>query len=54
MTVVIAQRESVFRLFWRYTFPSVLAMFVSGIYVIIDGIFIGQFVGEQGLAPTHY
>ena len=50
MTVVIAQRESVFRLFWRYTFPSVLAMLVSGIYVIIDGIFIGQFVGEQGLA----
>ena len=50
MTVAIIQSESVFKLFWRHTFPAVLAMLISGIYVIIDGIFIGQIIGEQGLA----
>jgi len=50
MTVAMAQGESVFKLFWRHTFPAVLAMLISGIYVIIDGIFIGQIIGEQGLA----
>ena len=40
----------VFKLFWRHVFPAVLAMLISGIYVIIDGIFIGQIIGEKGLA----
>ncbi|WP_166422958.1 MATE family efflux transporter [Paraglaciecola sp. 20A4] len=38
------------RTFWRFAVPSILAMVVSGIYQIIDGIFVGYFVGEQGLA----
>lgn len=38
------------RTFWRYTLPSVVAMLVSGLYIIIDGIFVGQYVGPSGLA----
>lgn len=37
-------------LFWRYTIPTITAMVISGIYVTIDGIFVGHFLGEQGLA----
>lgn len=38
------------RLFWRYVTPTVAAMLVTGIYVTIDGIFVGHILGEEGLA----
>ncbi|WP_421535094.1 MATE family efflux transporter [Pseudomonas marginalis] len=40
-------------LYWRYAFPTVMAMLVSGLYQIVDGIFIGRFVGAQGLAAIN-
>ncbi|WP_163835644.1 MATE family efflux transporter [Spartinivicinus ruber] len=36
--------------FLRYTIPSVVAMLVSGLYQIVDGFFIGHFIGYEGLA----
>ncbi|MDO6685380.1 MULTISPECIES: MATE family efflux transporter [unclassified Agarivorans] len=39
--------------FWRYSIPSVVAMIVSGIYLIVDGIFIGQVLGAEGLAAIN-
>ncbi|ACA84441.1 MATE family efflux transporter [Shewanella woodyi] len=42
--------SSISRTFWRYAIPSVAAMLVNGLYQIVDGIFIGQYVGYQGLA----
>lgn len=39
--------------YWRYTLPTVIAMLVSGFYQIVDGIFIGHFVGAQGLAAIN-
>ena len=38
------------RSFWRYAIPSIAAMLVSGLYQIIDGIFVGHYVGVEGLA----
>ncbi|WP_325894588.1 MATE family efflux transporter [Grimontia sp. NTOU-MAR1] len=38
------------RLFLRYSLPTITAMLVTGIYVAVDGMFIGHFVGEKGLA----
>lgn len=38
------------RLFWRYVTPTVAAMLVTGIYVTIDGIFVGHILGQDGLA----
>ncbi|QSX38216.1 MATE family efflux transporter [Shewanella sedimentimangrovi] len=38
------------RLFWRYTLPTVASMLVTGIYVTIDGMFVGHLLGAQGLA----
>lgn len=42
--------DSIFRLFWRYTLPTIAAMLVTGIYVAVDGMFVGHFIGEDGLA----
>ncbi|CCN80590.1 putative Multi antimicrobial extrusion protein MatE [Vibrio nigripulchritudo SFn27] len=42
--------QSVSRTFWRYAIPSILAMVVNGLYLVIDGIFVGHYVGSDGLA----
>ncbi len=38
--------------FWRYIFPAMMGMFASGVYTIIDTIFIGRGTGELGLAAV--
>ena len=40
------------RQFLGYAIPSALAMFVSSLYTIIDGIFVGQGVGDNALAAV--
>lgn len=42
--------ESITRAYWRYTFPAVAALVVSGTYQVVDGIFIGHVIGAPGLA----
>ncbi|UXI03823.1 MATE family efflux transporter [Photobacterium sp. TY1-4] len=42
--------DSILKLFIRYTVPTIAAMLVTGIYVTVDGMFVGHFIGEQGLA----
>ena len=39
--------------FLKYALPSALAMFVSSLYTIIDGIFVGQGVGDSALATVN-
>lgn len=39
--------------FFKYVIPSMLAFAFSGIYVIIDGIFVGQNTGDIGLAAVN-
>lgn len=41
---------SIYRQFWRYTIPTIAAMLVNGLYQVVDGIFIGHYVGAAGLA----
>ncbi|WP_217516262.1 MATE family efflux transporter [Vibrio metschnikovii] len=43
-------RTSVGKAFWHYTLPSIAALMVSGTYQIVDGIFVGHFIGADGLA----
>ncbi|MCL1074160.1 MATE family efflux transporter [Shewanella dokdonensis] len=38
------------KLFWRYTVPTIASMLATGIYVTIDGMFIGHYLGADGLA----
>lgn len=42
--------QTVRRTFWRYTIPSVAAMLVNGLYQVVDGIFVGHYIGSDGLA----
>ncbi|MGL4910221.1 MAG: MATE family efflux transporter, partial [Cetobacterium sp.] len=42
-----------FREFISYAIPSVFAMFVSSLYVIIDGIFVGRGVGSLALGAVN-
>lgn len=44
---------SIYSQFWRYTLPTVAAMLVNGLYQVIDGIFIGHYVGGEGLAAIN-
>ncbi|RQW25440.1 MATE family efflux transporter [Rhodobacteraceae bacterium CH30] len=41
------------RRFWTYALPSILAMLVTGLYVVVDGIFVGHYVGSVGLAAIN-
>jgi len=42
--------ESVWKLFQRFVFPAIMGIIVAGVQTIIDGYFIGNGVGSQGLA----
>jgi putative MATE family efflux protein len=46
----VQPQQSVAGAFWRFAIPSIVAMLVSGLYQIIDGFFVGHFVGANGLA----
>ena len=41
------------KLLVKFAIPSVVAMLVTGLYNIVDQIFIGNFVGELGNAATN-
>ncbi|AKB74903.1 Multi antimicrobial extrusion protein (Na(+)/drug antiporter), MATE family of MDR efflux pumps [Methanosarcina lacustris Z-7289] len=41
---------SILNLFWKFTFPTIVGVVIAGIQGIIDGFFIGNAVGSQGLA----
>lgn len=41
------------RAFWRNVLPSMIAFACSGIYSIVDGMFVGQGVGDAGLAAIN-
>jgi Na+-driven multidrug efflux pump len=46
-------RGSLYRQYFRYTVPTIAAMLVNGLYQLVDGIFIGQYVGSPGLAAIN-
>lgn len=39
--------------FLSYALPSALAMFISSLYTVVDGIFVGQGVGDLALAAVN-
>ncbi|MCH1920194.1 MATE family efflux transporter [Shewanella sp. A3A] len=43
-------QQPIGKLFWRYAVPTIVSMLATGVYVTVDGMFIGHFLGEQGLA----
>lgn len=39
--------------FWKYVLPSMFAMLLSGFYAIVDGLFVGNAVGNTALAAIN-
>lgn len=47
------EKDSINKLFFNFSFPAVMGMLISALYVIIDGIFIGRGIGGEGLAAIN-
>ncbi|MEG0307478.1 MAG: MATE family efflux transporter [Clostridium sp.] len=47
------KNKSMVNEFFKYAVPSALAMFISSLYTVIDGIFVGQGVGDLALAAVN-
>ena len=45
-------KKNIRKLFLKYTIPGVIGMIVTSLYIVVDGIFIGQAVGTDGLAAV--
>ena len=41
------------RTFFRFVIPSVFAFALSGVYTIVDGFFVGNSLGDIGLASIN-
>ena len=41
------------RLFWGYVLPAMAAMVLDGIQGIVDGLFLGNFVGADAMASVN-
>ena len=39
--------------FYQYVIPSMLAFALSGVYSIVDGFFVGNSIGDHGLAHQY-
>ena len=46
-------KEDIGKLFVKYSIPSVIAMIVFSLYVVVDGIFVGNVVGAAGLSAVN-
>lgn len=42
--------KNISKKFWKYVIPSMFTCLLSGIYCLVDGLFIGRAVGDAGLA----
>ena len=46
-------KQSINRKFLKFVLPSMFTMLLTGFYVIVDGLFVGRAVGDQGLAAIN-
>lgn len=47
------EKKLLIRTILRYSIPSVISMWMFTIYTMVDGIFIGKYVGPLGLAGVN-
>lgn len=53
MSENILVTEKISKLFIKYTIPAIISMVILGVQTIIDGIFLGNFVGSNALASVN-
>lgn len=49
----MAKRVSLTKIILKYAIPTIVSMWVFTIYTMVDGIFIGNYVGPLGLAGVN-
>lgn len=49
----MTQTQPTEKQFWKYVLPSMLTMLLGGFYSIVDGFFVGNVVGDDGLAAIN-
>ncbi len=47
------KNQSIFKTFLAYSIPCIIGMFLTSFIIIVDGIFIGRKMGENGLAAIN-
>ncbi len=47
------EKRGILKTILRYVIPSVVSMWIFTIYTMVDGMFIGRFVGPMGLAGVN-
>ena len=52
MQKIDLKNQSVYKLYFRYFLPSLCAMLALSTYNVVDGIFLGQKLGEDALAAV--
>ena len=45
--------KSIPTLFWQYSIPTVAAMLFLGVNTIVDGLFVGRYIGADALAAVN-
>lgn len=45
--------EKISKLFIKFSIPAIISMVIAGVQTIIDGIFLGNFVGQNALASVN-
>ena len=43
------KKDYIHKQFWNYVLPSMFTMLLSGFYAIVDGLFVGNAVGDTAL-----
>ncbi|MGL5084694.1 MAG: MATE family efflux transporter [Clostridium sp.] len=49
----ILAKEKIPKLFMMYSIPAIMCMLIVGTQSIVDGIFVGNFVGETAMASVN-
>lgn len=47
------KKDYIHKQFWNYVLPSMFAMLLSGFYAIVDGLFVGNAVGDSALGAIN-
>ena len=53
MSENILGTEKISKLFIKFSIPAIISMVIAGAQIIIDGIFLGNFVGQNALASVN-
>ena len=47
------KKDYIHKQFWNYVLPSMFTMLLSGFYAIVDGLFVGNAVGDTALGAIN-